>query len=134
MAIPLYKKAFPLISSALFYGSFASLISWRASETSISAEQSSYTWAYNLPSVAKAGFPIPALEIPPSSMGGDVIPSNMLQGLFQNEIFWAIFGIVVAIILLKVYPDHLERWNRRYALLGGVAILLHFVLFALWFD
>ncbi len=67
-------------------------------------------------------------------MGGDVIPSNMLQGLFQNEIFWAIFGIVVAIILLKVYPDHLERWNRRYALLGGVAILLHFVLFALWFD
>lgn len=129
-----YKKALSLISSALFYSSFASLISWRASETSISAEQSTYTWAYNLPSFAKAGFPIRALEIPPSPMGSDVIPSNMLPGLFQNEIFWAVFGLAVAIILLKFSPEHLERWKRRYVLLGGVAILLHFVLFALWFD
>lgn len=134
MIRPIYKKAFLLFSSALFYGSFASLISWRASETFISPEQSSYTWAYNLPSVAKAGFPIQALEIPPSPMGSDVIPSGMLPGLYQNEVFWAIFGCIFAIILLKTYPAHLEKWGRRYALFGGVTILLHFILFALWFD
>lgn len=67
-------------------------------------------------------------------MGSDVIPSNMLPGLFQNEIFWGVFGLVVALVLFKVYPEHLERWGRRYALLGGVAVFLHFVLFALWFD
>lgn len=123
-----------MISSALFYGSFASLISWVLSEIPISPEQSSYTWPDNLPSVSKAGFPIRAFEIPPSPMGSDIIPSGMLPGLYQNEVFWAIFGCVVAIILVKVYPTHLEKWGRRYALLGGVAVLLHFVLFALWFD
>ncbi len=134
MIKPMYKKAASLIPSAMFYGSLASLISWRLSETPISAEQSSYTWAYNLPSISKAGFPIQALEIPPSPMGSDSIPSGMLLGLYQNEVFWTIFGCIVAIIMLKAYPAHLEKWGPRYALLGGALVLLHFVLFALWFD
>lgn len=134
MIKPMYKKALSFISTALFYGSFASFLSWKLSQTPISPEQSSYTWAYDLPSVSKAGFPIQAFEIPPSPMGSDVIPSGMLPGLYQNELFWALFGCLVALILLRVRPAHVEAWSRRYTLLGGVIVLLHVILIALWFD
>ncbi len=55
-------------------GQWLLFLSWIASRHWIDANEATRQWGMNLPSVAKAGFPISALELPPSPMGNDNVP------------------------------------------------------------
>jgi hypothetical protein len=119
---------------ALLLSSSLSFFSWILSRTEIAPSESTYTWALNLPSVAKAGFPIQAFELPQPPLGSDVIPDAMLKGLFLNEIFWTIIGIVLAYVLAQRYPALVEKWRATFLILGSIFSFLHIIPFMLWFD
>lgn len=118
----------------VFLSSAFSFFSWILSRTDISPSESTYTWALNLPSVAKAGFPIRAFELPQPPLGSDVIPDAMIPGLLLNELFWLIIGIGAAYILSKRYPVMIEKWRTTFFVLGIIFTFLHVVPFMLWFD
>ena len=121
-------------SLAVFLSSALSFFSWIFSRTEIAPGEAKYTWAMNLPSIAKAGFPIRAFELPQSPLGRDAIPEGMLHGLFLNEIFWIVMGVILAYVLSRRYPVFIEKWRIAFLALAGIFSFLHVIPFLVWFD
>lgn len=88
----------------------------------------------DLPSEAKAGFPIQALELPPPPMGNDWIPVEMRKAVIINEGIWVMVGLILASIVIKSWPKKTEETEAIAWTMGVVGILLHLVLFVFWFD
>lgn len=115
-------------------GQWLSLLSWVFSRHAIPSEESTRLWASNTSSVAKAGLPIQAIEIPPSPMGSDVIPIDMWAGVFTNHVFWFIVALFVAGPLLKRITKARGFTVTASAVLGSYALLANLALFAIWYD
>ncbi len=118
----------------LLFGSTLSLCSWILSRHDISTSQSTHIWALGLPSIAKAGFPLQAIEIPQPPLGNDWIPSSMLHGVLLNELFWISVGLVLALIFIRRFPVNAQAWTTKSLTIGTIAVFLHIALMMLWFD
>lgn len=96
--------------------------------------QSTHTWAQGFPSMATAGFPWRTIEIPPSPMGDDHIPADMLYGVVMNYVFWFAIAMMLSTFLVGIFPVQAEkRW--RIALVASLVLLAtNKLMFMLWFD
>lgn len=132
-------KITPHFYKVLFLGfslaSVLSILSWILSRRDILPTEATRRWAMDVPSVAKAGFPIQAFELPQPPLGSDVIPHEMLNGLLLNELFWIVVGLGLALLIYKRYPAIIQTCKGSILLIPGViAVFLHLIPFALWFD
>jgi hypothetical protein len=114
-------------------GQWLSLLAWIFSRRAISAEESARLWASDAPSIAKAGFPIQAIEIPSPPMGSDVIPTEMWVGVFVNHFFWFMIAFLLARPLLKRVTKARSLVVASVAL-GFYALVANLALFAVWYD
>ncbi len=127
------KAALLLVLTASL-GHWLLFLSWIASRHSIEANEATRQWAMNLPSVAKAGFPFSALELPPSPMGNDTVPIDMWSGVFTNQIVWLVIAFIIATIIVSKKKNPSTRPMRVCILLTFFAVMYNLALFALWYD
>lgn len=123
-----------LLTFTLCFSSVLSLFAWIISRHDIPASESTRTWALQMPSVAKAGFPVQALELPQTPLGDDHIPQDMVGGVLLNELFWSVCGLLIAAIVVRTQKEKINEYQTAALALGVIAFLGHSVLFALWFD
>lgn len=123
------------VSLGYSLASVLSFLSWVLSKRDILPQEAKFRWAMDLPSVAKAGFPIQAFELPQPPLGGDYVPHEMMRGLIFNELFWLVVGTIIAFVIFRRCVTTLEKYKTSTLLIPGVFFLfLHWMLFALWFD
>lgn len=126
------KSARFVLAAAI--GQWFSLLAWIFSHWPIAPEASTRLWASNAPSVATAGFPLRAIEIPAPPMGSDVIPIDMWLGVFANHVFWLVVAFLVAHLLLQRITKSRRFVVMASVALGFYALIANLALFALWFD
>lgn len=128
-------KAALLLALTAAIGQWMLFLSWIASRHSIDAGDAIRQWGMNLPSVAKAGFPFPSLELPPSPMGNDNVPIDMWGGVFANHLIWFLAAFLIAAFIVsrkKIGSD--KKILLTCALLTILAIVYNLALFTLWYD
>ena len=118
----------------LLFGSLLSLVAWRGSFKEIPPAQSTYTWPMNLPSIATAGFPIRAIEIPQSPMGDDHVPASMFRGVVLNYVFWFVVGSIIAALFVFLKREKAQKKWQQALIVGAFLLLCNRVLFMIWFD
>ncbi len=126
----------PVFTLAAVLGQWLSLFSWILSRQTIFPTEATRVWGLDLPSVAKAGFPVVALEIPPSPMGNDTIPMDLWQGVFTNHLFWFFVAFILAWFLcLKLEKKFASAKKIRICfLLALLALFYNLALFVFWYD
>jgi hypothetical protein len=127
------KTALLLVLTAAI-GQWLSFFLWFVSRHSITANEATRQWGLNLPSVAKAGFPISALEIPPSPMGSDNIPVDMWGGVFTNNLIWFVVAFVVAAIIVSRLKKPGKKFLIVCTVLAVLALIYNLALFTFWYD
>lgn len=114
--LQLYKKESIIIKYfqlSVLLSQIGLLISYIASRRNIAENESTIVWALDTPSSAKIGFPNNNIEIPQAPLGSDQIPQVFINYIIQNQIFWLIFGIIIALLIfilnnkkdLKIKPQ-----------------------------
>ena len=128
------KMGFVLALTAAL-GQWLSFISWIVSRHAIDASEATRQWALDLPSIAKAGFPISALELPAGAMGSDRVPMDMWSGVFTNHLFWFAIALIVA-VFITVFAKKFSSRNIMPVciVLTSLALIYNLALFALWYD
>jgi len=127
------KIALLLVLTAAI-GQWLSFFSWIASRQSINAEQATHQWGMNLPSVAKSGFPISALELPPSPMGSDNVPVDMWYGVFTNQLIWFLVAFVIALLIVLTIKKLNKKIIPVCIIITIFAVIYNLALFTFWYD
>ncbi len=128
------KAALLLVLTAAI-GQWLLFFSWIASRHFISAEEATYQWGMNLPSVAKAGFPFSSLELPPSPMGNDNVPVDMWGSVFANYLIWFLIAFAIAaFIISRKKISSGRKVLPTCVFLAILAIIYNLALFTLWYD
>jgi|GEM_PF-3421231 len=127
------KVALLLVLTASI-GQWLLFLSWIASRHSIEANEVTRQWGMNLPSVAKAGFPVSALELPPSPMGNDNVPIDMWSGVFTNQLIWFVIAFMIAALILSRKKNPSKKLILVCVLLTIFAVIYNLALFTLWYD
>lgn len=124
-----------LLALTATLGQWLSFLSWISSRQSINAGEATRQWGMDVLSVAKAGFPISALELPPSPMGSNNVPVDMWGGVFANQLIW--FLVAFAIAMFIVSRKRISSGKKvllTCALLALLAVVDNLALFMLWYD
>ena len=127
-------KAASLLVLTAVIGQWSLLLSWIVSRHSIEASEATRQWGTNLPSVAKAGFPFSALELPQSPMGSDSIPMDMWAGVFTNELVWFAVAFIVTAAIVSKKKNMSKKLMLTCIILTAFGVIYNLALFALWYD
>lgn len=122
-------------AAAAVLGQWLSFLSWVLSRHDIPVSESTQRWG-GFPSVAKAGFPISALELPPSPMGNDHVPMEMWSGVLTNHVTWFVVGGIIAMLVAKFAFQKFQhpKWISIGIALAILPLLYNLSLFMLWYD
>lgn len=122
-----------VLTAALY--PFSATLAWLISRHPIDPSESTVTWASNTLSVAKAGFPIAELQLPPKPMAAGFQSIVEIDVAVIHQLFWLGIALIAAIIITKLLPK--KEWSN-FSFLAVVSALfatfINYMLFALWFD
>src|SRR5262245_50955920 len=83
-----------MLAAALY--PFLAIFAWSVTRHRIDPSESTATWAMGMPSVAKAGFPINGLQLPPAPMASGYDSIQNVDVVFTHQLFWLAIAIVAA--------------------------------------
>jgi hypothetical protein len=116
-------------------GQWLSFLSWIFSrrEVSDSGIAPTHDWG-GFPSIATAGFPVRALEIPPPPLGWDEIPSDMWVGVFVDHLFWFLVAFAISGVLLGAWKQRRKKDLYVLAVVAFLGAAYNLAMLTFWFD
>lgn len=115
-------------------GQLMALFSWIFSRQDIPPSQALIMWGENLPSVATAGFPFTALELPPPPMGADYIPVEMVPEVLLNQIVWLLIGLFLGATLSFLIKQPKKQLLYSLIVVSWLLVFYNLGVFLIWFD